>query len=278
MVDPHFTRPSWLAGLPLPFMRINPDLAAIRYALQRVGIEKLEAVLLTHTHYDHALDAPAVARRCGAQLVGSESAVNLGRGAGMPEDRLFTVFPGKPTPFGSFIATFIESRHLPFPRWASRWVGAGLEIEMPLTPPARIDAYKPGKVYGLLLQHNLGRLLVLGSAGFIEGSLKNTPVDVVVLSVGGLDFHGKSYCTTFYQESVQVTGAKRVLLSHWDDFTRPIARPFKVMSKTRRSLERLQNFALKVDHPIIPIEVLQGWKKTNIFSGAVQFFEKGGVI
>lgn len=250
----------------MPFMKINPCLAAIRYALARVGIEKLEAVLLTHTHYDHALDAPAVARRCGAQLVGSESAANLGRGAGMQEDRLLTVFPGKPTPFGSFIATFIESRHLPFPRWVSRRAGVGLEIEKPLTPPARMDAYKSGKVYGLLLEHNLGRLLVLGSAGFIEGSLQDTPADVVVLSVGGLDFHGKSYCTRFYQESVLVTGAKRVLLSHWDDFTRPIARPFKGMPLSRRSLARLQNFTLEADHPKMPVEALQGWEKINLFS------------
>ena len=51
---------------------------------------------MTHTHIDHVMDSALVADRTGAQLVGGESAANVGRGYGLPEDRLVVAAPATP--------------------------------------------------------------------------------------------------------------------------------------------------------------------------------------
>src|SRR5690606_26082605 len=87
MIDPFFTRPRGL----WPMLRnaaIAPDEALIRRWLAQAQVEHLHAVLVSHSHYDHAMDAGVVARLTGAQLVGSASTANIGRGAGLPPSRL----------------------------------------------------------------------------------------------------------------------------------------------------------------------------------------------
>ena len=59
--------------------KIAPDVDAIERGLARNGVdEQLAAVFPVHSHYDHAMDAPEVARRTGALLLGSESTANIG--------------------------------------------------------------------------------------------------------------------------------------------------------------------------------------------------------
>jgi L-ascorbate metabolism protein UlaG (beta-lactamase superfamily) len=55
---------------------------------------QLEAVIALHTHYDHAMDSAVVVDLTGARLVGSESAANIGRGHGLPADRMVVATPG----------------------------------------------------------------------------------------------------------------------------------------------------------------------------------------
>ena len=85
MTDGFFSRPS-LATVGLG--RIAPSASRIDDSLQRMGVDRLEAVLPVHTHFDHAMDSAAVAQRTGARLVGGESAAQVGIGGGLPEDRI----------------------------------------------------------------------------------------------------------------------------------------------------------------------------------------------
>ena len=62
--------------------------------LARAKVSRLEAVIPVHTHFDHVMDSALVADRTGAQLVGGESAANVGRGYGLPEDRLVVAVLG----------------------------------------------------------------------------------------------------------------------------------------------------------------------------------------
>lgn len=67
MTDGFFSRPGKLQTF---LGRVEPDLQAITQGLQRAGIPggvgKLAAVIPVHSHYDHVMDAPEVARRTGA--------------------------------------------------------------------------------------------------------------------------------------------------------------------------------------------------------------------
>lgn len=221
LVDGFFTRPAKMATL---FGRIAPDPRIIDQALTRWRLDRIAAVIVVHSHYDHAMDAPEVARRTGALLVGSESTANIGRGWGLPAERIRVATPGAPMAFGAFRATLIPSRHFP------HGMAMG-EITAPLVPPVRADAYREGGSYSLLIEHPLGTLLVQGSAGWLDGALAGRRADVVLLGIGGMGARDETYRDTYYREVVDAVGAGCVVPVHWDDFTLPLDEPLRPMPR-----------------------------------------------
>lgn len=230
MTDGWFTRPGLLELL---WGRIEPDPAAIERGLARngigpSGIGRLAAVFPVHSHYDHAMDAPEVARRTGALLLGSESTANIGRGWKLSERQIRVVGNRTPIRLGRFTVTPIESRHFQFPdpAIAERALG-NPEIERPLVPPVAAFDYRVGKAYVLHVSHPKGTWLIVGSAGFIEGDLAGFDADVVFLGVGGLGSQTDAYRETYWRETVARAHPSRVIPIHWDSLTAPIEGPFR---------------------------------------------------
>jgi hypothetical protein len=67
-------------------------------------------VLVGHTAFDHAVDAPALARRYGARAYGSASLGHLMRLHGLGELAV-EVVPHEPYELGPFVVRFVPSRH-----------------------------------------------------------------------------------------------------------------------------------------------------------------------
>jgi L-ascorbate metabolism protein UlaG (beta-lactamase superfamily) len=172
-------------------------------------------VIVVHSHYDHAMDAPEVARRTGARLIGSQSTANIARGLDLPEAQIRVAAPDKPMQIGAFTVTMIPSRHI------AHGVAMG-EITAPLVPPARSTDYLEGGSYSVLIAHPLGSLLVQGSAGWVEGALAGHHADVVLLGVGLLGREDDHYREDYYREVVDTVGARCVIPIHFDDFTLPL--------------------------------------------------------
>ena len=167
LTDGFFSRPA-LAKVALG--RIAPDLGRIDAALARVGADRLAAVVPVHSHYDHAMDAAAVADRTGADLVGGESTAYVGRGHGLPEERIRVVTPGEPLSYGAFTLTLVESHHCPPDRFPG-------EITEPVIPPVKAGAYKCGEAWSILVEHAGGATALLqGSArsGWSRGRKKSS--------------------------------------------------------------------------------------------------------
>jgi len=221
LTDGFFTRPGKLATL---VGRLGPDPLIIGPALARAGIERLAAVAVVHSHYDHAMDSPEVARRTGAVLLGSPSTANIARGNGFPEERIRIVRSGVPERFGDFEVTLIEAQHLP------HGMAMG-EIDEPLVPPARAGEYLEGGSYSVLVAHPLGRLLIQGSAGWRDHALDGQRVDVVFLGVGGLSAMDDAYRDGYWRHVVEASGARCVVPIHWDDFTLPLDQPLQPMPR-----------------------------------------------
>jgi L-ascorbate metabolism protein UlaG (beta-lactamase superfamily) len=221
MTDGFFSRPGLLKTLLRP---IPPDRDRIDECLNRAGVERLEAIVPVHTHYDHAMDTAVVAERTGAVMVGGESAANIGRGHGLPDQQVRVAVPGEPMAFGDWELTLVVSDHCPPDRFPG-------EITEPLAPPARASAYSCGEAWSVLLAHRpSGRtLLVQGSAGYVEESLAGRSADVAYLGVGQLGIHDEAYLTAYWQETVRAVGARRVVLIHWDDFFRPLSEPLRAL-------------------------------------------------
>jgi len=217
LTDGFFSRPPLLRTA---FGRIRPHEARIDACLARAlpgdRAGSLDAVLPVHGHFDHALDSAVVAERTGARLVGGESSANIGRGRGLPADRIVVATPGEPLSLGAYAVTLVESEHCP----PDRYPGT---IDEPLVPPARVTAYRCGEAWSILVRHESGRsALVQGSAGFVPGRLAGEHADIAYLGIGQLGIQPEDYIVTYWDETVRTVGARRAVLTHWDDFFRPL--------------------------------------------------------
>ncbi|MEU4496134.1 MBL fold metallo-hydrolase [Streptomyces sp. NPDC023998] len=229
MTDGFFSRPSLLAVVA---RRIAPNHARIDAALEHAEVTSLDALVPVHTHFDHAMDSAVVAARTGARLVGGPSAANVGRGGDLPDDRIVRVTHGEQVRCGAFTLTFVESRHCP----PDRYPGA---INDPVVPPVMASTYRCGEAWSLLLQHTGGRsALIQGSAGFAPGLLSGRSADVVYLGVGQLGLQDEDYIRTYWKETVEAVGARRVILIHWDDFFQSLSKPLRALPYLGDDLDR----------------------------------------
>jgi L-ascorbate metabolism protein UlaG (beta-lactamase superfamily) len=221
MTDGYFSRPS-LATVAAG--KVAPSPARVDGCLARAKVSRLAAVIPVHTHIDHVLDSALVADRTGAQLVGGQSAANVGRGYGLPENRIVVAVDGEAMQLGAYDVTLIESHHCP----PDRFPGV---IDEPVTPPVKASAYRCGESWSTLVHHRPTgrRLLIQGSAGFVEGALAGHRADAVYLSVGQLGLQPRSYLVDYWTETVRAVGARRVILIHWDDFFRPLTKPLRAL-------------------------------------------------
>lgn len=220
LIDGFFSRPSLMDVL---FRRdVENDAAGINYALNEYRMRRLAAIIPVHSHFDHAMDVGAIANRSSASVLGSESTAQIARGAGVPEDQIEIAVEHRKYQFGKFSVTLRPSNHAPV-----GWRGAvplDGSIDEPLQLPLPISAFRAGETYSIVIEHPEGTALVHGSAGYVEGELRDVTADVVLLGVAQLTLVGKEYAQACWQNTVTITGAHSVYALHFDDFTAPFGK------------------------------------------------------
>lgn len=213
LIDPYVTR----ARLADCVMRpLEPDLAEVARVTPRA-----DAIVVGHTHFDHALDVPLIAKRTGATVFGSRSAVALCRASLVPETKLVDVereygqssFEAEVGPFNLRFAASAHSRFMlgrvPFP-------GEIMDCDH---VPLRTEQYRCGAVFRVEIQV-LGRTIVhLGSAELVERARPPKDVDLLLLCVAGWQSSAQ-----FPERVARALDPKVVCLHHWDNFFRPLDR------------------------------------------------------
>lgn len=226
----------------------------------------LTGIVVAHSHYDHSMDAPWLAKQYGARVVGSESTWQIAKGQDLPATQM-DVMPGNGgVKLGEFEIQLIESAHAP-----TGFTG-GFNAK-PVFLPAHALQFKEGISYSFVVSHpDLGPApfaLIQPSAGFVPGQNKGVNVKHVFLGTGGLGKSSDAYISDYWQEMVVNTGAKQVYLIHWDDFTQPLInhgqlaslKPMpKLLDDFPRSLELLKMFA---ERDGVTLHVLDAWKLVN---------------
>lgn len=236
LVDGFFTRPPLLrVALGRP---IAPDPGLIAGTLSRGGIERLDALFVAHSHYDHVLDAPEVVKRVGGVLYGSESTLNVGRGAGLGEQSMTRISDGDAFTFGDFTVRVFEGVHSP----GERYPGT---IDEPLVPPVKASAYRTGGCYSYFFEHPAGTLLVHPSANFVPGKFAGLDVDVLYLGIGAVGAQSARFQEDYWHHTVEATRPRLVVPVHWDDFgrsldkkLRPMPRVLDKFARTKELLDR----------------------------------------
>ena len=213
LIDPFVSRPS-LAKIILHQKIISQE-AEVKKAIEELNIKNIDAVFVSHSHYDHSMDAPLFADIFKAKLYGSESTLNVSRASALKNVQNTQIETDKAYVFGDFKITFRESEHgkiilgkIPYPG----------QIDNSFAVPAAAHEYKLGKVYSILISHPSGTLLHHASAGWLSDTLKNWKANVVFLGLAG-----RSSSNAVLNNIVDAVDAQVVVPMHFDNFFKPLS-------------------------------------------------------
>lgn len=209
-IDPYVTRLS-LRDL-IERRVVPPSEAAIA-----AWIDRADAVLVGHTHFDHALDVPAIARRFGARVYGGSSLAQLMKIHGLAAQAEI-VAPHRDYEVGPFRFRFTPSRHSKLQLGLAVPYAGELTCEHvdELTP----QRYRCGQVWGICIEVAGMRIYHQGSADLIEDEIRDRGVDLFLCGIAG-----RRFTPRYVERIVRALAPARIVPTHYDNFFRPLDAP-----------------------------------------------------
>jgi L-ascorbate metabolism protein UlaG (beta-lactamase superfamily) len=174
---------------------------------------EVAGVLVGHTHFDHAIDVPQLARRYGCLAYGSSSLMNLMRLYGLGQQAV-EVKPYHRYELGPFVVTFVPSLH------SKLLLGLKVPFDGELTcehmDALSPSAYRCGQVWGIHIEVAGMTLYHQGSANLIDEALRHHDVDVFLAGIAG-----RSFTRDYWRRILPALSPRTIVASHFDDFFRP---------------------------------------------------------
>ena len=215
LIDPFLTRPSFLRTAT---RRLSPQPEAWWKWLP----PKVDAVCVGHSHYDHLLDAPVIAERTGALLIGSRSTINFGRAHGLPNARMVEVASaGLKRRVGDIEIEFVPSVHGRFLAGRVPYPG---EVTMPPSLPARVFHYRMGGAFGVLLRTPTTTVYHNGSADLVDAALEGMHADVLLAGLAG-----RQATRDYVARLTGLLSPKLIMPTHHDLFFAPLEAGVRVL-------------------------------------------------
>ena len=173
--------------------------------LQR-HLPRADVIVVSHSHWDHMADVPAIFEYSQAAIIGSETTINVCRAFGIPEHKLTVAGNGDCFDFDGWSVTFLESLHkqpMSYP---------GFYRQVPPKPTTAPEFLEGGTFAPFFRFGNL-KILDIGSANCVESVLQNIRTDWLFISPLYPDFAGRL---------AAMTQAKTLVPVHFDNFKVPL--------------------------------------------------------
>jgi L-ascorbate metabolism protein UlaG (beta-lactamase superfamily) len=182
-------------------------------------------VLVGHTHFDHAVDAPAVANRFGCRAYGSASLAALMRLHGLG-DLAVDVEPYRTYELGPFEVSFVPSLH------SKLLLGLAVPFDGELTcehlDGLTPSAYRCGQVWGIHIAVAGITLYHQGSANLVDDAIRHRGVDVFLAGVAG-----RSFTERYWARILPRLDPRVVVPTHYDDFFRPLGEDMDLVANVK---------------------------------------------
>lgn len=214
LIDPYLTR------VPLASVFKRAPVEVDHALLDRylgAAARNVVGILVGHTHFDHAIDVPELARSLDTKVFGSSSLVQLMALHGLREHAV-EVEPHRVYELGPFTVRFIPSLH------SKLLLGYKVPFDGALTcdhlDKLSPSAYRCGPVYGIQIQAASTSLYHQGSANVVDDQVPTGGVDVFLAGIAG-----RSFTENYWERILRRLDPAVVVANHYDDFFRPLDSP-----------------------------------------------------
>jgi L-ascorbate metabolism protein UlaG (beta-lactamase superfamily) len=206
-IDPYVTR------MPMSAVALRRVVPSSEVEVAR-HIDRADAVLVGHTHFDHALDVPAICRTHGCKAYGSTSLRNLMGLHGLAGHAV-VVEPKRDYEVGPFRFHFVPSVH------SKLQLGLRVPFSGELTCEhvggLTAQAYRCGQVWGIAIEVGGVKLYHQGSADLLEDEIVDRKVDVFLCGISG-----RRFTPRYAERALRALSPSLIVPTHYDDFFRPL--------------------------------------------------------
>lgn len=178
LFDPAWTRPGVFHWFGIETLKSNEVL--VKSVLSKNGLNKVDAVFASHSHFDHVIDAPMVSKLAGAVFYADESNERLARAYKDEAIKTLRINPNKKIKIGDFSVTPVPRDHA-----AILHLFDFLPGPVPENTNLNFWDYRLGETWFYIIEHPEGVILLdQGSAPYIEDAKKHAPkIDVIIQGV-----------------------------------------------------------------------------------------------
>jgi len=182
-------------------------------------ITRADFILLSHSHFNHTLDMPYIARKTGATVIGTESTTILARAGGVPEPQLLTVRGGEDYAFGALSIQVIPSLHSAL---NGKHYYDGRIVPRDFRGPRRMDNDVEGGTLAYLLRLAGYRILWFGSMNYLEREVQGLRPDVALIAAARQRLEIHEYTSRLMRA---LDRPPLVFATHWDEQSLPYGAP-----------------------------------------------------
>jgi len=217
LIDPYISRVKLGAGHPDDTRKtvLRSDYYESDSNLIDSLIDRVDFILVHHSHFDHLADVPYIAKKTGAKVIGTETTINILKAYDIPNQQLYPVKGGEDYQFENFSVRVIPSIHSAL---NDKHYIDSREYKKPPKAPLKVSEFIEGGSLMFLARFDSHKILTMGSMNFVERELYGIKPDILLAGVNQSQLGLYNY----NQRLINVTNKpKYIIPTHWDNFRLP---------------------------------------------------------